>query len=72
MVLMLGVGPIARVVRLSGLCIVVGRQASEVSMQASRFFPLVKIASVLVLLLMLAGAGYAVVISMLHWSGIGV
>ena len=41
-------------------------------MQASRFFPILKAVSFLVLLLMLAGAGYAVIISMIHWSGIGV
>lgn len=41
-------------------------------MRETRFFPLVKMLSFLVLLLMLAGAGYAVAISMLHWSGIGV
>jgi hypothetical protein len=40
--------------------------------QESRFFPLVKMLSFLVLLLMLTGAGYAVAISMMHWSGIGV
>jgi hypothetical protein len=31
-----------------------------------------KLLSVLVLLLMLAGSGYAVFISLMHWSGIGV
>jgi hypothetical protein len=42
------------------------------SMQESRVFPVVKMLSFLVLFMMLAGAGYAVAISMMHWSGIGV
>ncbi len=45
---------------------------SEMPLQQRQFFPLLKVLSFLVLLLMLAGTGYALVISMIHWSGIGV
>ena len=41
-------------------------------MHESRFFPFLKGLSYLVLLLMIVGAGYTFVISLMHWSGIGV
>jgi hypothetical protein len=47
-------------------------QALEIRVQESRFVPLLKGLSYLVLLLMVIGAGYTFVISMMHWSGIAV
>lgn len=41
-------------------------------MRDSRFFPPFRLLSYLVLLLMLAAAGYTITISIMHWSGIGV
>lgn len=40
--------------------------------RASRFFPPLKIFSMVVLTLMVVAVGYAVVISISNWSGIGV
>lgn len=41
-------------------------------MRVAAWFPAVKIASWLVLLMMLVAAGYTFVIVVLHWSGIQV
>lgn len=41
-------------------------------MQDSKLFMPLKLVSYLVLLAMLAAMGYAIAISLMHWSGIGV
>lgn len=41
-------------------------------MQDSRLFVPLKLVSYLVLLAILAAVGYAIVTSLMHWSGIGV
>jgi hypothetical protein len=63
---------------LSGGCVemfvgeLYGSDTAETYVQQRRIAPLMKVLSVLILLLMTVGTGYALAISLIHWSGIGV
>lgn len=47
-------------------------EKQEIRVQDSRLFPLLKLLSYLVLLMMIIGAGYALIISIMNWPGIAV
>ena len=58
--------------RLSQQVFLSANQTLEKRMREASWFPVVKVLSWLVLLLMLAAAAYTFTIIVTHWSGIGV